>query len=73
MKFTGIVEKDIIAKGTKSEREALLLYTNNGRYILRRFGGNPFEMDEELSDQIGQMVTVDGDVHGTTLIFKSVE
>ena len=66
-KFTGLVQRRVVAKGSKSERQAITLVTPERELILRRRGGNAFE-DAALDDLVGKRVAFDGVAHGTTLI-----
>jgi hypothetical protein len=70
MNFQGRVIKRSTAAGSKSEREAVVLSTSSGEYVLRRQGGNAFH-DPELEGLIGQTISADGDLHGYTLIMHS--
>jgi hypothetical protein len=51
--FAGRVAKGRVAKGSKSEREAVCLDTGRKRYILRRKEGNAVH-DEELEKLVGK-------------------
>lgn len=65
--LTGSVIKKLIALGSKSEREALLLVVGDKEYILRQKGGNPYN-DPELNELIGKKVVGDGFLLGTTFV-----
>jgi hypothetical protein len=67
MKVTGHVIKKLFAAGSKSEREAVILVTDKGEYVLRRKGGNPF-FDEELENLVGKTIKCEGDLTGYTFI-----
>ena len=71
-RLTGIVIRKAVARGSKSEREAVVLQTSdNAEYILRRSGGNAFS-DPELDKLVGSSITADGQVvAGQTFIMKS--
>lgn len=69
-KFNGRVVKDCVNAGSKSERDAVLLVTNDRRLVLRRAGGNAFE-DPELDGLVGKELAVEGDVWGQTLLMKT--
>lgn len=73
MKFTGVLAKEIIAKDSKSEREALVLKTHNAVLILRRFGATPFELDEELLEYLGKTITMEGNQSGSLFVFKDFD
>ena len=47
MEYSGRVTRKPVAGGSKSARQAVVLATDAGDYILRRLGGNPFQ-DPEL-------------------------
>jgi len=70
MQFHGKVVKRPFAVGSKSEREAVLLVTPAGDYVLRRLGGNAFQ-DPELEALVGQTISAEGELHGYTLIMGS--
>ena len=69
MEFTGRVIKEVFAKGSKSERPAVLLDTGDKRYVLRRRGGNPFS-DPALDKLVGKNIRAVGDVSGYTLLMS---
>lgn len=73
MKFTGVVQKKRIAIGSKSERDALVMHQKGADFILRRFGSNAMEIDEELLELEGETVTLEGAFHNTLFIFKEIE
>ncbi len=70
MKKQGRVIKKQVARGSKSERQAVLLSTDEGDFVLRREGGNAFK-DEILDGLVGQNISCTGQVHGYTFIIKS--
>ncbi len=72
MRFTGHVIKKPFAVGSKSERAAVLLATNEGEYVLRRQGGNPFH-DETLEQLVGKRIVAEGVLTGYTLLLSSWE
>ena len=63
----GMVTRSTYAKGTKSEREAVFIETEEGRYVLRR-KGMPVFADAGLERYIGRVVACDGFLVGTTLL-----
>ena len=67
MQLTGHVIKKPFASGSKSEREAVVLVTEEGEFVLRRLGGNPF-FDAELENLVGKTIHCDGDLTGYTFI-----
>jgi len=69
MEFKGRVIKEVFAKGSKSERPAVLLDTGSERYVLRRQGGNPFS-DPALDKLVGKTISASGNVTGYTLIMS---
>lgn len=71
MKFLGTVIADTFAAGSKSERQAIFLQTQNGRLLLRREGGNAMH-DQSLQQWIGASVEVDGEVHQNVLIAREI-
>jgi len=67
--ISGQVVKGDFAKGSKSEREAIYLNSEKGRYILRRQGGNPF-YDPELEKLVGRTIRGHGEVAGYTFLLS---
>jgi hypothetical protein len=67
---TGRVIRQRIDRGSKSERDAVLLETVSGEsFVLRRKGGPAFG-DQSLNDLVGQSITVNGIEHGHLLIMQ---
>lgn len=58
-RLTGVIVRGTAGLGTKSEREAHWLETDQGRLLLRRKLGPTFG-DGELNRWVGQRVTCDG-------------
>lgn len=69
MQVTGTVIKRPFAAGSKSEREAVMLITSEGEYVLRRQGGNPF-FDQELENLVGKQISCEGDLTGYTFLMR---
>ncbi|NES71996.1 MAG: hypothetical protein F6K24_45770 [Okeania sp. SIO2D1] len=67
MKYTGKVFKTLYAVGSKSEREAVMIRMEEGEFLLRRLGDNPFE-NESISDLVGKDIECEGQRTETTLI-----
>ncbi|HEX8747604.1 MAG TPA: hypothetical protein VF717_10420 [Pyrinomonadaceae bacterium] len=67
MQLKGSVIRKLIAAGSKSEREAIVLTTDKGEYVLRRKGGNPF-FDEALEKLVGKRILCEGDLAGYTFL-----
>jgi hypothetical protein len=68
--FKGTVIKKPFALGSKSEHEAVCLVSDQGEFVLRRKGGNPFS-DPELDKLVGKQIRCDGDIVGYTLIIST--
>jgi hypothetical protein len=66
----GRVVKRTYARGTKSERPAVLLVTEKDELVLRRRGGNPFH-DPAVEALVGREIEADGQLHGATLIMEN--
>jgi hypothetical protein len=64
--FTGKVTKKPFGRGSKSEHRAVRLETDEGSYVLRRVGGNPFQ-DSELDKLVGKTIRCTGELSGYTL------
>jgi len=67
MERSGHVVRKTIAEGSKSERSAILLQTEEGEYVLRIQGGNPFE-DRRLDELVGKRICARGQLHGYTFV-----
>src|SRR4051812_14756084 len=70
MLFTGHVVKKSFGQGSKSQRNAVLLVTDDGEYVLRRQGGNAFH-DPQLEGLVGKSIRCQGVLHGYTLLVSS--
>jgi len=68
----GTVARRLVAPGSKSEREAVVLESEEGDLILRREGGNPFR-DPELERLVGRRIRAQGRRHGQTLVMSEWE
>jgi hypothetical protein len=66
MTLRGRVERRPVARGTKSERDAVVLVTNAGVYVLRQRGGHAFE-DAALDALVGRELEFDGELYDATL------
>jgi hypothetical protein len=71
MHFLGRVSRGLISEGSKSEREAILVTVPEGRFILRRKGGNAFN-DPELERLVDREIEGEGSLVGQTLIASQV-
>lgn len=71
-KYSGVVVNRLVSKGSKSERYALQLETDQGRLTLRRPGTSPFQ-DEELGDLEGKRIECVGLKRGSYLYLKDWE
>jgi hypothetical protein len=69
MEIKGRVIKEVVAKGSKSERPAVLLDTGKKQYILRRPGENPYS-DPTLDALVGKNISATGHVTGITLVLS---
>ena len=68
-RITGSVVKEPFAKGSKSERDAVLLLADDQRYVLRRQGGNAFH-DPALDALVGKTIECTGHVAGSTFLMS---
>lgn len=66
---SGRVVKHLAAKGSKSERQAIFLETDEGSFVLRRRGGNPF-FDPVLEKLVGKTIRCRGILTEHTLIIS---
>jgi len=69
IELDGRVVKHLAAAGSKSERQAVFLETEDGSYVLRRSGGNPF-FDPELERLVGKTIRCKGVLTEHTLIIS---
>lgn len=70
VEVTGTVVREKVEAGSKSERNAVVLKTDQGEtFILRRHDGPTFG-DEKLDPLVGGKITTSGVVLGKTLIMK---
>ncbi|MCS6305781.1 MAG: hypothetical protein H8K07_19265 [Nitrospira sp.] len=67
----GRVTRGLYAQGSKSEREAIFLETDKGRYVLRRKGGPVFG-DAELEQYVGREVSCDDFLVGNSLLAERI-
>lgn len=67
----GRVTRGLYAQGSKSEREAVFLETDKGRYVLRRKTGPVFG-DAELEQYVGREVVCDGFLVGSSLLAEKI-
>ncbi len=68
----GQVVRRTVAKGSKSERMAVMLVTADGDFVLRRMGGNPFH-DPDLEKMVGKTVRSEGEVApGYTFLARNI-
>lgn len=72
MQLSGRVTKKLFGKGSKSEHEAVVLDTEEGQYVLRRRGGNPFH-DPELEKLAGKTIRGRGDIVGYNFLLTDWE
>ena len=56
----GVVSLQRVARGSKSEQPAVVLHTSERSWVLRRVGGPPFGVDDELAFWVGKTVDVTG-------------
>lgn len=57
--LSGKVIRKKISRGSKSERNAVILKTEDKEYVLRKLGGNPFH-DASLELLVGKTITASG-------------
>jgi hypothetical protein len=56
----GVISVQRVARGSKSEQPAVVLQTPERSWVLRRVGGPPFGVDDELASWVGKTVDVTG-------------
>jgi len=69
MRFKGKVSRRLYASGSKSERNAIMIQTEEGEFLLQRIGGNPFR-DPILETLVDKTLQVEGTRKGNTLFFS---
>lgn len=69
--LSGRVSSGRTARGSKSEREAVFIDTDAGRYVLRRKNGPVFG-DDALRRYVGHTVECDGFVLGNTVLSEDI-
>lgn len=72
MKLKGKVICKTFGKGSKSEHEAIYLETEQGEYVLRKAGSNPFE-NKELNEFVGKQVVATGAVKAYLFVVEEIK
>ena len=72
VQLSGKVVMKKTSEGSKSERIAVLLQTENKSYILRKMGGNPFR-DRSLEMLKGKSITVTGILDRNLLLVTAIK
>ena len=72
VQLSGKVVMKKTSEGSKSERNAVLLQTENKSYILRKMGGNPFR-DISLEILAGKSITATGIVDRNLFLAKEIK
>jgi len=72
MELTGLVVKKPFGAGSKSEREAVVLHTPDGDFVLRRQGGLAYG-DPDLDKLVGKRVRCSGTLTGYTFLMTDCE
>ena len=67
MELEGSVERQLVARGSKAEHDAIVLRTRLRVYWLRRRGGHPYR-DRRLEILVGHRLRVSGSVAGPWFI-----
>ncbi|GEM_PF-5210444 len=60
MEILGSIERRVVARGTKSERSAIVLVADQGEFILRRSQGPALGEDPDLEPFVGRQVLCEG-------------
>ncbi|PYP83329.1 MAG: hypothetical protein DMG65_24605 [Candidatus Angelobacter sp. Gp1-AA117] len=71
MQIRGQVILKRIAPGSKSERDAFVLKSAAGDFVLRKQGANPFVQDTEFNTVLGREIDVEGRVLDYLLLVDS--
>jgi len=72
VELTGIAIKKPFGAGSKSERMAVMLRTDEGDYVLRRKGGLAFD-DDALEALVGKRLGCRGTLTGYTFLSTECE
>jgi hypothetical protein len=71
VELSGLVTRGRVGEGSKSDRNAVTLQSDDGTtYVLRKQGGPAFG-DQSLESLVGSALTVNGFAVGDTLIMKN--
>lgn len=70
--LTGKVEKQLIHKDSKNEREAVVLVTEAKLYVLRQHGGHAMK-DPELEDLVGKKIKGEGKINSHVFVMSEWE
>lgn len=68
--FSGRVIRKRVSPGSKSDRQAVVLVSDKGEFVLRRKGGHPFT-DDILDQLVGKQIDGEGHLHGYTFIMSN--
>jgi hypothetical protein len=66
----GTVLRARVAPGSKSDRDAVILRTPDGDYVLRVQGGHPFA-DPRLDALVGKRIRAEGELSASTLLMRT--
>lgn len=69
MKWTGLVTRTRRNVGSKSERDAVTLETDQGEFVLRVLGGNAYG-DPRLDALVGKRIRCEGNLAGRTILLR---
>jgi len=72
MTVSGRVVRKRFGAGSKSDRMAVFLATDQGEYVLRRMGGLAYA-DPDLENLVGKRLRCTGTLSGYTFLMKHCE
>ena len=72
MKYTGRVTKELFGVGSKSEHEAVMIETAEGKFKLAYEGCNAFN-DAKLNKLVGKTIECEGKIFNYSLIMETWE
>ena len=72
VQLSGKVVMKKASEGSKSERNAVFLQTENKSYVLRKMGGNPFK-DTSLEIFAGKSITATGILDRNLFLAKEIK
>lgn len=70
--YVGRVSQEAFGARSKSAHQAVYIETPEGRFVLRKQGGNPF-YEPEIADLVGKTIRCTGEVNNYVLTISKWE